>query len=697
MSRTAIRAYTFRTPEQWSQCSVTGFSVQSDGSLLQGERLGSYAVHVPDAPGETGIPLTVDAYGQIFRLKSGSEPMAQSPRLIVDREWAWWFEAGGSVVRRSDVETLQLDLEVDAGRPVLDIASDGREGIWILCGGECPMLIHFDCLGRLRQRYAAPFEAASARQLVSAGRGATLALLTQKGSRLVLVDAASGRVLDAQDLGPLADGWTVNQFVSDARDRIAIWGVQPASLSPAGLLLLLDSRGNIVDGPLTGLFDQPDGAQPPYRLHTIRIAVDRQVVWLFTDTGIWRAAPADGAGARPSQSSLTTPVMYSPVVGGRRGWLRAEASVKLSQGAALEALVFTTDDQKLADAAAAVAKDTSVPPSQIQDRIWALFDASQVRTISIPGPTDAAVPIAIPILESTNRWAVLRLSLITPPGNTTAPLSKLRVLYPNVTIAESLPSVFRGAKYDASGTLRNLVGVLESTTQQFDELIRGAASYLNPLSAPEQWLNYLARWFDLPWDDALPVQSKRRLLAAVPALLQWRGTRKGLQALLQSLVGPNAKIDLVDLTVDRAPVRLGGCGGCGASLPAILPGAPLRAPVLGSKAVVGRACLGSNADPLSTIAPTLRIRIAASRDAQAGLEDLMLRVLGQFVPAGLNIVVRWRDASMIVSDVIGEDGIVLDDPHIGTLGRDTTTGQSRIGGRDRGRLGDIGFGMGRLQ
>jgi len=691
-----IRAYCFQSGDQWSKCLLTGFSVQSDGSLLQAERLGTYAVHVPD-PGESGVPLTVDAYGQIFRLKSGSGPMALSPRLIVDREWAWWFEAGQSVVRRSDVETLQLDLEVDAGRPVLDIASDGHEGIWILCGDECPTLVHFDCLGRLRQRYPAPFEAASARQLVTAGRGATLALLTRKGSRLVLVEAASGRVLGAQDLGPLADGWVIKQFVSDARDRIAFWGVQPASPSSIGLLFLFDSGGNIVDGPLTRLFDQPDGARSPRSLDTIRIAVDRQTVWLFTDTGLWRAAPTDGAGARPSQSSLTTPVLYSPVVGGRRGWLRAEASVTLTQGAALEAQVFTTNDPKLAAAATAVAQDSSAPASQTQDRIWALFDPSQVRTISIPGPTDAGVPVAIPILEPTDQWAVLRLSLITPPGNTASPVSKLRVLYPNITIADSLPSVFRGTQYDPSGTLRSLAGVLESTTQQFDELIRGAASYLDPAIATEEWLNYLARWFDLPWDDALPVESKRRMLEAIPDLLQWRGTRKGLQALLQSLVGADAKVDVVDLTVDRAPVRLGGCGRRGACLPAVLPGVPLQAPVLGTKAVVGRACLGANADPLTTIPPTLRIRIAASRDAQAGLQDLLLRVLAQFVPAGLNIVVRWRDASTIAPDVIGDDGIVLDGPHIGTLGRDTTIAQSLIGGRDRGRLGDIGFGMGRLQ
>ncbi len=338
-----------------------------------------------------------------------------------------------------------------------------------------------------------------------------------------------------------------------------------------------------------------------------------------------------------------------------------------------------------------------MPASQKQDTIWALFDHLGAQKFSIPGPTDAGVPIAIPVLEPKNQWAWLRISLITPPGDQSAPLTRLRVLYPNLTIADSLPNVFRGTQYDPTGTLRSLVGVLESTTQQFDELIRGAAALLNPATAPNEWLDYLARWFDLPWDDSLPIESKRGVLGRLAVLLQWRGARIGLQALLQGLVGPAASVEFADMTVDHAPVRLGGRGLRGGSLPAVLPGASLEVPLLGVKAVVGRACLGGNADPLASIAPTVRIRIAASQDTQAALEDLIPRVVDQYVPAGMNVVIRWRDASIMPADVISGDGMLLDGPRTGTLGRDTAIGQSRIGGRDRGSLGDIGFGMGRLQ
>jgi phage tail-like protein len=692
----AIRAYCFKTPDQWAHCLLSGFTVQTDGSLLQAERLGSYAVHIPTPPESTSTPETVDAYGQIFCLRSNSGPMTQSPRLIVDHEWVWWFEGGQSIVRRSDIETLQWDLELDVEKPILDIASDGLEGIWILCGGECPCLIHFDCKGRLRQRYGAPYSAASAKQLVSLGRGTTLALLTRKGSYAVFVDAATGQALQQKDLSALADGLQVKQFVSDARDRIAVWGVIPGATTK-GLLFLLDSDGNVVDGPLDNLFGQPDGATPPHDLASIRIAVNRQTVWLFTDSGVWRVAPSDGAGARESLSSVTTPALFSPATAADRGWLRAEASVALSRGAVLEVHLITTNDKPTADQATSIAHNPSLTDSQKQDMIWALFDPSAIETFSFPGPTDASVPIAIPLLEPSNQWAWLRLSLITPPGTDAAPLTKLRVLYPNLSIENSLPAIFRGANNDPTGNMRSLVGVLESTTQQVDERIRAAASYLDPSTTSDEWLNYLARWFDLPWDDALPIDSKRRLLASAGQLLEWRGTRTGLQSLLQSLVGPSATVEFTDVTVECPPVRLGGGGQSGGCLPALLPGVSLRTPTLGSRAVIGHACLGAVADPLAAIVPTLRIRIFAAQSTQNKLEDLLGRILLQYIPAGLNLSIRWRDIALVAQDILSEDGFTLDGPHVGSLGADATIGQSRIGGRDRGKLGDTGFGMGRLQ
>jgi len=698
MKDVASHAYCFQTRNQWSQCVLHRLTVQSDGSLLAAARLGTYAYRVEGTPrGTLGHSFTVDPYGQPFLLADPSGPIARSPRLVVDREWAWSFPPGGTTVQRSDRESLQLDLEVDAGEPVRDVASDGSEGIWILCGRETLFLLRYDCVGRARERYRVPYEGETSTQMVSVNRGHSLALLSKQGTRLAVVDAATGGTLRTVDFGQLAPAWRVTQFTSDVRDRIALWGMQGTSEIKTPLLFLLDATGDVADGPLTGLFDQPEGAKPPYSLDSIRIAVYQQNVWFDTDAGLWRLDTSNAAGARESDSSLLTPVLYSPAEPSQRGWLRAEVSADLDKGAALEVQIATTNDSTIVEQASAIANDPSLSWTQKLSQIWTAFsgDSEGPAALSLPGPGEAGVPIALPLLEPENQWAILRISVITPPGAPPSRLRKLRVLYPNTSIGDSLPGIFRD-KNDPSGTMRTLVGVLESTTQQFDERIRSAASYLNAVVTPIEWLDYLGRWLALPWDDALPVDAKRRILQGVGELLERRGTRTGLLFLCQCVLGNQVKIEMVDLTVDHAPIRL-GCGQSSGVLPALLAGASLRTPTLGEKAVLGRARLCGDGNALASVIPTLRIRITAPQKLRSLFEDLLRRVLLQYVPAGMTLAIRWIATETASPDVIGDQGFLLDDFHPGTLGEDSAIGHSRIGGRDRGRIGEAGFDMGRLQ
>jgi phage tail-like protein len=697
MNNASPRTYRFWTKDHWSNCVLYRFDVQADGSLLPAPRLGMYAYRVEGTPaGTLGHPMAVDPYGEPFLLADPSGPLARSTRLIVDRQWVWSFPPGGTTVQRSDRESLQLDLEIDLQKPVIDIASDGREGVWVLCAQDDILyIVRYDCLGRPGGFHRVPYEGETSTQMVSVNRGLTLAFLSKHGTRLALVDGATGGTQRTIDLTQLAPAWTVAQFTSDVRDRIALWGFQGTSDIRNPVLFLLDTNGDVAEGPVTSLFDQQNGAKPPRSLRSILIAVHGETVWFDTDTGLWRLDTTEAAGARESDSSLLTPVLRSPARSTERGWLRAEVFANLDKGAALEVQIATTNDEKVADQAAAIANDPSLAWEQKLEQVWEVFGGNPT-TYSIAGPATADLPVAFPILEPKNEWAILRISVITPPGTLPSPLRELRVLYPNLSISDSLPAIFRGEN-DPSGALRKLTGILESTTQHFDEKIRSAASYLDAVATPKEWLNYLGRWFHLPWDDALPVEVKRRILQNAGKLLEWRGTRTGLLSLLQSVLGSDVKIEIVDLTVQHAPIRLGGCGGSSGVLPALLAGVPLRTPTLGEKAVLGRARLCGDSNPLTAIVPTVRIRITAPQKMQKDLAELLQRVVLQYIPAGVTLVIRWIAAAMVPQDVIGESGMVLDDFHSGVLGEDSAVGHSRIGGRDRGRIGEAGFDMGRLQ
>ncbi|MBX9718165.1 MAG: hypothetical protein K2X36_04900, partial [Microbacteriaceae bacterium] len=219
-----------------------------------------------------------------------------------------------------------------------------------------------------------------------------------------------------------------------------------------------------------------------------------------------------------------------------------------------------------------------------------------------------------------------------------------------------------------------------------------------PETAPPDWLDYLARWLDLPWDDALPETAKRCLVRHAGEILRERGTRAGLSLLLRCVVGDGGVV-IRDPAVDHPPIRLGG-GECGGStLPAVLAGMSSRLPVLGSGALLGHARLGCNADrdPLRGLVARLFLTLTVPRTTRRTLEPLMAGLLAHYVPAGLPVVIAWHDQR---SRPPGSDAAVLvvdvDGP--GILDEDTVLGRTALGGRDRGRVGSDGIRLGfRLQ
>jgi phage tail-like protein len=254
-----------------------------------------------------------------------------------------------------------------------------------------------------------------------------------------------------------------------------------------------------------------------------------------------------------------------------------------------------------------------------------------------------------------------------------------------------LPGIFQGTDGDPVGSLRQLVGVLETTTQGIDAKISRIGAAIDPDTSPRDWLNYLARWLDLPWDDALPERAKRCLLRHVDELLGRRGTRRGLERLLRCLMGKESSWTVADLTVDYPPLRIGGRNCRGGSLPALLAGASSRVAILGGKAVLGRAslaCAPDDCDPLRQLAPTVKIAVRGDRETRDQIQPLIGDVLAQYLPAGLRLLVAWK------SSVDDPDGEVVDAEGPGALNVDSSIGRTLLFGRSPGRIGEEGLEMG---
>jgi phage tail-like protein len=670
--------------------------------------------------GRTSAPFEMDAV------------LAKSRRWIVGEQWLWAFD--GSLLRRYDLDRLQTDWSVPMGHDIVDIAAAPHDGVFALLGerargtvshehGGRVRLLHIDCRGTVSQ-LRLPRGVRHAVQLASTERGARLFVLSESGRRLVVLDAPSAadsapgasprRELSISHLLPVEGArW----LASDAARGVALSGTESspsaasaqgryigasggaasprgvpsrdgASVSEAWALSVLDSDGDRIDQPL---LDPPAPLPAAFARHPNAIAVGAGGLWFATDDGLWRLDTTDASVAREAESTFLTPALHSPEGGIDRGWSRAEIDIDLPRGAVLEVHAASTrrpserePNPPTAEQVQGVARDTSLSSDERQARIWELLDEAKSVSVSVAEPHRAGVPISVPLFELTPPWLWLRIRLVLPPESPIAPIRELRVLYPNVSIVERLPAIFRGEQHDPTGFLRRFVGVLEATTQSLDDRIRAIGRTLDPATAPPDWLDFLARWLDLPWDDGLPVDAKRRTLADARRITSLRGTRAGLLALLRALVGPDGSVRVSDLTADSAPARLGGNGRPGAGLPLMLAGPSPRVALLDGQARLNRTCLSRSprdCDPLEHLIPTVRVVIDAPRESRRLLETLLPDVVTQFVPLEVRVTIRWRAAEPGLSMLGPIDARRLDAEGPGALDDDSVLGRTRLVGR----------------
>jgi hypothetical protein len=223
------------------------------------------------------------------------------------------------------------------------------------------------------------------------------------------------------------------------------------------------------------------------------------------------------------------------------------------------------------------------------------------------------------------------------------------------------------------------------------ERIACFGAHLEGETAPDSWLDYIARWFDLPWDDGLNEEAKRAILRHASGIIEHRGTRRGLALLLEAVIGAAGSARVSDVTVDH-PVRpIGGGGRTGPALPLILAGASPRIATLGVKAILGRSvirCSKDDIDPRRAIVPTVTVRVAANSTTTASLKPILPGLLAQYIPAGIALRLRWQTKPFAAG--LDADALPLDANGAGRLGDTSSIGRTILAGRMTRRLTESG-------
>lgn len=682
-------SYRFSTAAQFDACL---FDLASRASGTAGLRPLAPFAHVPSrfetrgghAPAVTpaGEILWRDEAGALHRLTACAElpesvaapaSLARAARIIATKR-GLWVAGGPASLELYEDESLARLLRVELpGESILDIAGDVRGGLVVLV--ERGGVIHIDCAGRIVERIALD-GIARAKAFVFLRRSASFVVLAGERARqrLYWCSAQDGAVQSSMAVAGLGSCFTADAIGSDGRGSVFVAGADDASFGGAARVLGFDAGGNAVSSVPLDALDAP----------ATGVVVARDSLIVTGPRGLLRFGAAevvpDGAGQ--VHTTLLTPMLQSPDREDGRRWLRVEAAASLPEGSSIEIMLAATDDAEVRDRMAAIFADATLPPSQ---RIRALRAEPEIWRAPIVfhgQAANAATPFAAPLFDVREQYLWVSIALTAAAGARLPELSSFAVLYPGRTLMENLPSIYQRDEARPGSFLRGMVGVLETTTQELDGRIASMGGRIHPSTAPDEWLDYLARWLGLPWDDALSREQKKALVGRAPELARGRGTRAGLEALLDSLIpGTPRRFRVTDATADFGFATVGGDGFAGSALPAVLGGLTRTSPKLDAGAILGSlrlVCPGQREDDGAwQLAGTIGIEVAASSQERKAWEPWLLALIQEMVPLTARVALRWVGPHALRGDRL-DGSLQLEAAPVPDLGAGAVTGLVRL-------------------
>jgi phage tail-like protein len=676
-------AYHFRTMKQWDRVRVSGLAERFSLDPKAGVDCGTIdCPAMAAALSARGDLFWVDLCHILFAARSdlpwrgvAGPALGKVVRLVAGRERLWALadcaarggdgEAPARRLVQIDSRTLHVLINREVG-DAIDIAGDGKDGLWLL-GKES--------LRRISQRgapvgRARALEGTPAALAAMAGR---LALLSQDGRRLTLLDPASAATI-ILDLPKIAGpGWSGEHArISAAGAAFLIDG----TLGPERGFLLLDR-----DGSLLATGGWRDGRAPD-----LLAAAGDDLIGLFGEDGGQRVLRFAGLARPGSERRLTPPLETISPAG---TWLRAEIVARLPERATLGLRWAATDDLALADLVERTLSDPAEPMARRLERVEKLVHWTKPFTY-VGERHDGRAPaerFAFPLHAASGSLLWVDLQIARNSADAAPEIDALLVIHEARSLMDDLPAIYRGDG-DQDGTMRRLVGVLEATTQGMDYRIGRLAARLDPDQTSARWLPDLAAMLGLPFHEALTAAMQRRLVKAAPDILMRRGTRLGLLAMLLALF-PGRPIRVIDRTELLVPISLGRGGVGGRALPGMLAGPSIRVPKLNARLVLNRTGLSKAdacTDALIAPGPEVLVSIPARVREQQRFREAVAQMVEAMVPAGVRVRLRWtpwrNHGATRPDDVL----TIVDIPERLSLGVGPALGRARTGGRAAARL-----------
>lgn len=715
MKADKLKRYRFATEAQWNKCLF----VQSDReSLRKGHGVRPFApyarpatlhessgAHAPVITSAREI-LWLDDHCAVNRLAACDDmpeqfaappAIARATRIVATASGLWVKGDSPESLERYEDDTLTRLLTVKIpNAQVIDVASDGDDSVWALISSHKPneenpkereklwQSIRVDRFGHIVE--TVHFRGVSnARAFVFLPRSKRFVVLAaDPDPRLYWFpkqDDPAGfgiAAIFSLPVGGMQPCFVAHALGSDSSDKVFLAGADGREFGGKAHVLIIDADGDLLgelplaaeDAPATGVAAGRDSL----------IVTGRRGLLQF------KLAEVVPEGASQVQCMLMTPLLFSRDREDKRRWLRVEATASLPEGSRLEiSWTATDDDAATRNRLSALGMDESFTASQVVSQVLNEPNLHRGQTVfhgaAGSDPKAEKSVFFAPLFDVSERYVWVCVTLTVAPGARLPVLFELAVLYPGRTLMEDLPAIYQKEEQRPNSFLRALVGVLETTTQGLDSRIGSMGRQIHPLTAPEPWLDFIARWLGVPWDDALTLKQKRAVVMRAPDLAKGRGTRAGLEALLDALIpGSPRRFRVTDATADFGFAVVGGESCAGSALPALLGGRTRWNSELNSHAVLGYVrlpCPGQLDDGAWQLAGKVQVLVAATAGERKAWSPWLVALITEMVPLTARVTLRWTTAQALCSNRL--DGtLTLESPPNPHLGTDAITGLAHL-------------------
>ena len=143
----------------------------------------------------------------------------------------------------------------------------------------------------------------------------------------------------------------------------------------------------------------------------------------------------------------------------------------------------------------------------------------------------------------------LTVTAVAPRGDSQEHISPFQVLVrPSSLYLDFLPDIYRNVDF-----VGRFLKIFETTFEPAVDILEHQSAYLDPLTAPQAILPFLAHWVGWSFQGPLSLAQQRALIRYAMEIYRWRGTRRGLRFYLHLASG----LSLDDHIADESQKSIG--------------------------------------------------------------------------------------------------------------------------------------------